>query len=1361
MTKCLIPIIACLCFCLSLQAQTPETVRLAGPLNGSTTLNASSACAPGQAPFAGTSTQTLGLGSQSTNVEFLCFGDTLFFDHNGDADLSGDPMPSTTPGIVYGIYRCPPFVTGPDLNTIATNDNCHIAHQPGQSIAPQVIETDDFNAEGDGFFINMGGYQTFFNMGDPFKFYFTSITVDEFTPGLTTWETDGQGSPAGPCVHANISNVDSIVLLNQILLSNFNDNAGGNGCSGSAVITGGLPEYQLSNYIIDVFLTSDPTISGQSANATNTQHGETYVFDVPFSGEYTIEVRDGNGCRASSFNVMMNSCTPVDFEMGDSIAPPNTNFCMPVTVEDFNNIISLQQVISWDPAVMTFTTAFTNIPNASISVGPAPENITDSIIMNIFHNFGLPLDVPDGEVAFELCFDMTGPLGSVGDIIFEDNGNTEIVGTGAANSRVAYTYENGSILISDGTLVIDVTVVCASPTSPVEGGFNFIVSGGAAPYDYTYQQNGGATMGSGTIIDEGGIASETMLPPGDYTITVTDDLGIVSTAMVTIVQTASNFGAQPVAQNPTCATDMDGSVTLNISGGVPPYTVVWDNGITNMNVMNSDMITNLTVGNYAARVIDSNGCEVGPFSTSLIVSAVSVASTSLQHVTCLGGGTDGTITVGGAGGTGPYTYSWDDVNNTTTQTVSNLTPGTYCVTVTDNNMCTNAECFEILAPSEPVIDGFDVTQLECPNDDNGALTVNITPGNAEVLDSGIAWNTGDTGPTITNLSPGDYRVTVTAVDGCVDSSMVSLTTPPEISVDIMVTRPSCPNENTGQIQLTVSGATPPYSILWEDGVTLNTRPGLACDSSYLVTITGANGCDTLKESIFVECPTPISITFSEQVGVDCFNGDCNGEALATPSGGTSVSGLYNYQWSNGETDMDMIDSRAVMLCKGWNVLTVDDNLCSATDSVFIDAPAEITLPLDNIDIENASCVGDSDGTITIAASGGTPGYTYMWQDGTAGPVITGLPAGQYNVTITDANMCDEVKNISLGEPDEFQILIDSAQLQQVLCPGDSSGTIVVFPSGGNPGLIDYQWTNNVSTSSIGVNLRAGNYSITATDPKGCMDDILVTLSEPDPIFFEIGDIEEPQCFGFQTVAFVDTAFGGNGPLYDFSVNNGPRRPVQATIPVLGGQTVLITVFDRAGCTAEETIVINQPTEVVVDLGPDQEILLGETAMLDPFIFSDFPIDSIVWQPLTALMCEDSLFCIEVEVAPLETQTYSISIFDSNGCSGTDQIIVDVDKKRNVYIPNAFSPNGDGNNDRFKPFIGPGVENINSFQVFDRWGEVLFNRTGKYIPDDLDLTGWDGTLNGKQMNPGVYVYIIEVQFVDGQVLLYRGDVTLLY
>jgi len=427
MTQRVITLLVCLCFALIANGQAPEIARVEGPISHSSgILSSSSVCAPGQTPFAGTFTQSLGLGSESNDIMYLCFGDTIFFDHANDANLGGDPNPTTDPGIVYALYNCQPTITGPDLGTLKSADGCLIdVPDPGANtlwIAP----SGNFVPEGDGFILNEGSFQTIFNSGLPFEATFAPVTIDDFIPGSPGWETDGLGGPSGPCIHANVDETFSITYLNEVQLLGLNDNAGGNGCTGTATIIGGLPEVVNGlNYVIDIFLTSDPTIKGHSVNETNTTHNEAFTFDVPSSGDYTIEVMDPNGCT-SSFPVTMGSCQPVTLEMGDSTALPNSLFCMPITVLDYDNITGLNFGISWDNTVMTFNSIVgAGIPTGDINVSPAM--ITD----------------------FIQVFTSTTP-----------------------DSRVGYILEDGSVLVSDGTLIINVSTICASPASPAmaEGG---------------------------------------------------------------------------------------------------------------------------------------------------------------------------------------------------------------------------------------------------------------------------------------------------------------------------------------------------------------------------------------------------------------------------------------------------------------------------------------------------------------------------------------------------------------------------------------------------------------------------------------------------------------------------------------------------------------------------------------------------------------------------------------------------------------------------------------------------------------------------------------------------------------------------
>jgi len=261
MTQRVITLFVCLCFAFIANGQTPETVRVNGPISHTPgTLSSSTACAPGQAPFAGTFTQSLGLGSQSMDIMYLCFGDTIFFDHAGDFDLGGDPDPSSPPGIVYGLYNCPPTVSGPDFNTIKLTDNCLInVPDPGDTAIWRTPSV-GFDGLGNGFIPNEGGFQNFFNGGDPIEMTFAPITVDD--AALSNWEDDGIGGLSGPCIHANVDETFSIVFLNEIQLLGLNNNAGGNGCTGTATVIGGLPQVNNTNYVIDIFLTSDPSVRG-------------------------------------------------------------------------------------------------------------------------------------------------------------------------------------------------------------------------------------------------------------------------------------------------------------------------------------------------------------------------------------------------------------------------------------------------------------------------------------------------------------------------------------------------------------------------------------------------------------------------------------------------------------------------------------------------------------------------------------------------------------------------------------------------------------------------------------------------------------------------------------------------------------------------------------------------------------------------------------------------------------------------------------------------------------------------------------------------------------------------------------------
>jgi len=251
---------------------------------------------------------------------------------------------------------------------------------------------------------------------------------------------------------------------------------------------------------------------------------------------------------------------------------------------------------------------------------------------------------------------------------------------------------------------------------------------------------------------------------------------------------------------------------------------------------------------------------------------------------------------------------------------------------------------------------------------------------------------------------------------------------------------------------------------------------------------------------------------------------------------------------------------------------------------------------------------------------------------------------------------------------------------------------------------------------------------------------------------------EPECNGLQTVVTIDTALGGTGPNYSFSVDNGPNQVIGTEIPVFAGQH-LITVFDAVGCPDTQLIVINEPPPLEVTLAPEIVVGLGDSIVLEPQVDGPFPIVDYSWESESGYNCTN---CRNPVISPFETSIYTLSVADAMGCTGDSEILVRVSKERKIFIPNVFTPNSDGFNDFFTIFTSAGVANIRSVKIFDRFGNQMYNRAD-LGSSSLGVDTWDGRVehsSNREANPGVYVYLVEVVFIDGRELLYRGDVTLL-
>jgi len=348
--------------------------------------------------------------------------------------------------------------------------------------------------------------------------------------------------------------------------------------------------------------------------------------------------------------------------------------------------------------------------------------------------------------------------------------------------------------------------------------------------------------------------------------------------------------------------------------------------------------------------------------------------------------------------------------------------------------------------------------------------------------------------------------------------------------------------------------------------------------------------------------------------------------------------------------------------------------------------------------------------------------------------------------------CDSIviSSISLFPTSQLEIEVTSDfNGYGVSCFGQSDGSATAHVVGTSP--LSISWSGGLQGETI-TGLSAGNYSATLTDGNGCTVEESVNITEPEE--FSIGfEVTQPDCFDQHEGAITIMQNGGVLPIrYSIDGINYQSSP---TFPSLDAGAYTINAFDANDCEVQEIIWINVPLTVHVDLGQDREIHIGDTTMINAIV--DIPFDSlssITWSGLYNPNCPT---CLAQLVAPIITTAYSISVTNSAGCSDADSVVVFVDHNIDIYVPNVFSPNDDGINDRLIIGAGPDVAVIEYFAIFDRWGNMVF------LAEDFEAGdpnhAWDGKRDGVNLNPAVFAYRMVARFKDGRHEIRNGDVML--
>jgi hypothetical protein len=708
------------------------------------------------------------------------------------------------------------------------------------------------------------------------------------------------------------------------------------------------------------------------------------------------------------------------------------------------------------------------------------------------------------------------------------NGATSQNLTGLSAGTYVVTITNGACTVNASAVITEPTAISVTVDSITNvacnggttGAINVSVSGGTPIVNqvtYTLQMfddfgdgwtttttanhnliilaNGTPVVGSPFTFTTGSIAPPvTFTAPSGSSITCNFiDAGSYQDECEWEITDANNVivASMPLAQIGNFTTSFNVPVNQN------PYTYLWSNGATTQD------LSGLPAGTYTGTITDGNGCTLvaGPLTVTQNP-AIGVVVDNTADATCFGAA-DGEISISVSGGNGTYTFAWS--NGATTEDLTGLVAGSYTGTITDGLGCTLvAGPLLIEEPTQITLALDSTTNILCNGDSTGAIAITVAGGFAPYT---FAWSNGSTTEDLTNLPAGSYVGTITDDNGCsVASSAIVITEPSAIAVALdTVINVLCNGGTNGEIQITVSGGVSPYTYLWSNGLTTEDLNSLAA-GAYTGTITDANGCVLVAGPVTVSEPTVIVVTPDLVTNVSCF-GLTNGKIEITVTGGTSP---YTYLWSNGATSQDLSNIGA----GSYSGTITDANGCTlVAGPVVITEPTALSLVVDNT--TNVSCNGGSNGAISITVSGGTPGYTYLWSNGSTTDDLTGLGAGSYTGTVTDANGCTLVGGpVVITAPTALTASVATTNEIQ----GGTAGTTTLTVGGGTSPYA-YLWSNGATTQNLS-GLVAGTYTVTVTDANGC------TITASGVVSFitglgQIGGISEIKLYPNPTTEVVN------------------------------------------------------------------------------------------------------------------------------------------------------------------------------------------------------------------------------------------------